>query len=199
MIEYIRGRVAELTPATATIETADGIGYLLNISLNTYASLEGCDTARLLVHEAIREDAWVLYGFSDERERSLFRALIGVSGVGAATARIILSSYSAAELENIISGGDAKALKNVKGIVSKTAERIIVDLRDKIKPGDDTLLEGVSFGRASRSPEAMDEALAALVMLGFTRVQSQKVLKKLFDAEPALKVEAAIKRALAML
>ena len=200
MIEYIRGKIAELTPATATIETADGVGYLLNISLNTYAALEGKETARLLVHEAIREDAWVLYGFGDERERTLFRALIGVSGVGAATARIILSSYSAAELENIIAGGDSRALKNVKGIGAKTAERIIVDLRDKIKPGYDTLLEGVSMGlTAPRSPEAMDEALAALVMLGFTRVQSQKVLKKLFDADPTLRVEAAIKKALAML
>ncbi len=199
MIEYIRGKVAELTPATATIETADGVGYLLNISLNTYASLEGSDTTRLLVHEAIREDAWVLYGFIDERERSLFRALIGVSGVGAATARIILSSYSAAELECIISGGDVGALKNVKGIGAKTAERIIVDLRDKIKPGDDTLLDGVSLARPGRTPEAMDEALAALVMLGFTRSQSQKVLKKLFDADPTLKVDVAIKKALAML
>ncbi|MDE6396935.1 MAG: Holliday junction branch migration protein RuvA [Muribaculaceae bacterium] len=199
MIEYIRGKIVELTPATATIETADGLGYLLNISLNTYASLEGRETARLLVHEAIREDAWVLYGFSDERERSLFRALIGVSGVGAATARIILSSYSAVELESVISSGDVRALKNVKGIGAKTAERIIVDLRDKIKPGDDTLLEGVSLGRANRSPEAMDEALAALVMLGFTRTQSQKVLKKLFDAEPTLKVDVAIKKALAVL
>lgn len=199
MIEYIKGRIEELTPASVTLETADGVGYLLNISLNTYSALEGKQNARLLVHEAIREDAWVLYGFSDERERSLFRALIGVSGVGASTARIILSAYSTSEIENIIACGDVKALKNVKGIGAKTAERIIVDLRDKIKPGDDTLLEGV-FARVSpRTPEAMDEAGAALVMLGFPKAQTQKVLKKLFEAEPDLKVEAAVKKALAML
>lgn len=199
MIEYIKGRIEELTPASVTLEIADGVGYLLNISLNTYSALEGKQNARLLVHEAIREDAWVLYGFSDERERSLFRALIGVSGVGASTARIILSAYSTSEIENIIAGGDVKALKNVKGIGAKTAERIIVDLRDKIKPGDDTLLEGV-FARVSpRTPEAMDEAGAALVMLGFPKAQTQKVLKKLFEAEPDLKVEAAVKKALAML
>jgi Holliday junction DNA helicase RuvA len=193
MIEYIQGVIAELTPATVTIDTG-GVAYLLNISLNTYTGLQGQTSAKLLVHENIREDAWSLYGFASERERTLFRALIGVSGVGAGTARVILSGFTTAELEQTIAGGDVKALKNVKGIGGKTAERIIVDLRDKIKPEGDTLLV-----QATANNDVFDEALAALVMLGYTRQQSQKALKKLFDADPTLKVENAIKKALALM
>jgi Holliday junction DNA helicase RuvA len=193
MIEYIQGVIAELTPATVTIDTG-GVAYLLNISLNTYTGLQGQTSAKLLVHENIREDAWSLYGFASERERTLFRALIGVSGVGAGTARVILSGFTTAELEQAIAGGDVKALKNVKGIGGKTAERIIVDLRDKIKPEGDTLLV-----QATANNDVFDEALAALVMLGYTRQQSQKALKKLFDADPTLKVENAIKKALALM
>lgn len=193
MIEYIKGRLVALTPTDAVVETG-GIGYRLEISLSTYTSLEGSDDARLLVHEVIREDAHVLFGFTEERERALFRLLIGVSGVGANTARIILSSIPVAELEIVITSGDHARLKNVKGIGIKTAQRIIVDLKDKIKPGDDTLLIQPSVNN-----EAFDEALAALLMLGFPRPQSQKVLKKLFDSDPALKVESAIKKALSML
>ncbi len=193
MIEYIKGRLVALTPTDAVVETC-GIGYRLEISLSTYTSLEGSDDARLLVHEVIREDAHVLFGFAEERERALFRLLIGVSGVGANTARIILSSIPVAELEVVITSGDHARLKNVKGIGIKTAQRIIVDLKDKIKPGDDTLLIQPSVNN-----EAFDEALAALLMLGFPRPQSQKVLKKLFDSDPALKVESAIKKALSML
>ncbi|MDE6113583.1 MAG: Holliday junction branch migration protein RuvA [Muribaculum sp.] len=193
MIEYIKGRLVALTPTDAVVETC-GIGYRLEISLSTYTSLEGSDDARLLVHEVIREDAHVLFGFAEERERALFRLLIGVSGVGANTARIILSSIPVAELEIVITSGDHARLKNVKGIGIKTAQRIIVDLKDKIKPGDDTLLIQPSVNN-----EAFDEALAALLMLGFPRPQSQKVLKKLFDSDPALKVESAIKKALSML
>lgn len=193
MIEYIKGRLVALTPTDAVVETC-GIGYRLEISLSTYTSLEGSDDAKLLVHEVIREDAHVLFGFAEERERALFRLLIGVSGVGANTARIILSSIPVAELEIVIISGDHARLKNVKGIGIKTAQRIIVDLKDKIKPGDDTLLIQPSVNN-----EAFDEALAALLMLGFPRPQSQKVLKKLFDSDPALKVESAIKKALSML
>jgi Holliday junction DNA helicase RuvA len=193
MIEYIQGEIAELTPATVTIDTG-GVAYLLNISLNTYTGLQGQTRVKLLVHENIREDAWSLYGFASERERVLFRLLIGVPGVGAGTARVILSGFTTAELEQVISGGDVKALKNVKGIGGKTAERIIVDLRDKIKPEGDTLSIQVSAAN-----DVYDEAMAALVMLGYTRQQSQKALKKLFDADPTLKVENAIKKALAMM
>lgn len=195
MIEYIKGTLDSLTPTDAVIE-ASGVGYQLCISLATYSRLEGAVSARLLVHEVIREDAHTLYGFIDERERSLFRALIGVSGVGAGTARIILSSIPAPELEQIIVGGHDTRLKAVKGIGAKTAQRIIVDLKDKIKPlGDVALSEPV----AATFSEAYDESLAALVMLGFTRQQSQKVLKKLFDSQPELKVEDAIKKALSMM
>lgn len=193
MIDYIKGSLAELTPTYAVVEAA-GVGYELNISIPTYSALEGKTGVKLLVHEVIREDAHVLFGFLEERERIMFRLLIGVSGVGANTARIILSSIPVAELELVIMNGDHTRLKNVKGIGIKTAQRVIVDLKDKIKPGGDTLMI-----QPSVNSEAYEEALAALLMLGFAKPQSQKVLKKLFDADPSLRVEAAIKRALAML
>ncbi|MBD5366560.1 MAG: Holliday junction branch migration protein RuvA [Bacteroides sp.] len=194
MIEYIRGKVTELTPATAVIETAGGVAYLLNITLATFSALEGVAETRLLVHEAIREDAWVLFGFNDERERAMFRLLIGVSGVGANTARMILSSIATPELEQVIASGDPARLKAVKGVGAKTAQRIIVDLKDKIKVDELTLSIQPSVNN-----DVFDEALAALVMLGFQRQQSQKVLKKLFDANSSITVEAAIKRALTMM
>lgn len=193
MIEYIKGDIAELTPTYAIIECG-GIGYLLNTSLPAFTRLDGEKTAKLLVHESIREDAHVLYGFIDEQERTLFRLLIGVSGVGANTARMILSSIAAPELEIVIAGGDHAKLKNVKGIGAKTAQRIIVDLKDKIKPIGDALIL-----QPTVTNDIFEEALAALVMLGFTRQQSQKVLKKLFDNDPTLKVETAIKKALSMM
>ena len=193
MIEYIHGTIADLTPTYAVIDCG-GIGYLLNISLPTFTRLEGSTSAKLLAHEVIREDAHVLFGFIDEQERSLFRLLIGVSGVGANTARMILSSIAAPELEIVISTGDATRLKNVKGIGAKTAQRIIVDLKDKIKPIGDALIL-----QPATTNDIFDEALAALVMLGFTRQQSQKVLKKLFDNDPTIKVETAIKKALTMM
>lgn len=193
MIDYIKGRVEALNPAAVVVEAA-GIGYEINISLMTYEALNGVETTKLLVHEIIREDTHDLYGFVTESERSLFRLLIGVSGVGANTARMILSAYKADELETVISSGDHARLKSVKGIGAKTAQRIIVDLRDKIKPGDSALLS-----QPLMSNEAFDEALSALVMLGFTRQQSQKALKKIFEADPATRVEDAIKQALAMM
>ncbi|WP_302984939.1 Holliday junction branch migration protein RuvA [uncultured Muribaculum sp.] len=193
MIEYITGNIAELTPAYVVIDNG-GIGYLLNTSLFTYEQLAGQTSVRLLVHEVIREDAHLLYGFSSERERSLFRSLIGVSGVGANTARVILSSLSAPELESAIASGDHARLKKIKGIGAKTAERITVDLKDKIKPQGNTLIEQPQFTSA-----AYDEALAALLALGFARPQSAKVLKSIFDKDATVKVEAAIKKALSML
>jgi len=194
MIEYIKGKLASVTPTAATVETGSGIGFRLNITLPTFSALEGQSEAMLYVHEAIRDDAWVLYGFATERERELFRSLIGVSGVGAATAVIILSSLQGDELAAVIAGGDVKRLKNIKGIGAKTAERIIVDLRDKIKGVSETL-----FTQIAARTDAFDEALGALQMLGFDKKQSEKVLTALFDKEPTLKVEAAIKRALSMM
>lgn len=195
MIEYIKGEITELNPAAATIETRGGVAYRLNISLPTFSELDGKHEARLYVHESIRDDAWTLYGFATERERELFRALIGVSGVGAATAVIILSSLQGDELAAVISAGDAKRLKSIKGIGSKTAERIIVDLRDKLKVSAEMTLDLPM----SKRPEAYEEALSALVMLGFDRKGSEKALGAIFDKEPGIKVELAIKQALAMM
>lgn len=194
MIEYITGTVASLLPTSAIIETRGGVAYNLNITLPSFTALQNAREARLLVHEVIRDDAWTLYGFTEDNERSLFRALIGVSGVGAATAVIILSSLSGDELAAVISSGDVKRLKAIKGIGAKTAERIIVDLRDKIKPQDITLNIP-----STCTNDNFDEALAALTMLGFDKKASDKVLKKLFEADPSLKVEAAIKKALSMM
>lgn len=198
MIEYVKGQLMALTPTDAVVETPGGVAYTLAITLPTYATLEGALPAhavvKLLCHEIVRDDAWALYGFAAERERALFRMLIGVSGVGAATARIMLSSIPAAELEQVIVGGDARRLKSVKGVGAKTAERVIVDLKDKVRPGS-----ADAGAAAAGSAEAFDEALAALVMLGFPKPASQKVLDKLFQASPALKVEDAIRQALSLL
>lgn len=193
MIEYISGKIAKLTPTYAVIDN-HGIGYELNISLTTYSELENKSEIKLLAHEVIREDAHIIFGFATKNERELFRLLIGVSGVGANTARMILSSITPPELEQVITSGDDKRLKGVKGVGVKTAQRIIVDLKDKIKPSGDTL-----FIEQTLSSDAFDEALAALLMLGFPKPQSQKVLTRLFKEEPALRVEQAIKKALTML
>lgn len=201
MLEYIHGRLAELS-ATAAIVDVNGVGYELNITLNTYSELEklaapsagSAATARLYVHEVIREDAWVLYGFATKRERELFRDLIGVSGVGAASARMILSGITPAELEQVISTGDERRLKMVKGIGGKTAQRIIVDLRDKIKPLEDSLLQ-----QPGTRSEAYDDALAALVTLGNPRAAAEKTLNKLFAENPGLTVQQAIKMSFPLL
>lgn len=193
MLEYIKGNIAELNPASVIIDN-NGIGYEIGISLSTYSQLEGRAEAKLLLHEVIREDAHLLFGFATTRERELFRLLIGVSGVGANTARVILSSKAPAELETVIATADERQLKAVKGVGAKTAQRIIVDLRDKIKPVDSSLII-----ERTATTDAFNEGLAALTMLGFQRQASEKVLKKLFADDPSLRVESAIKQALKML
>lgn len=193
MIEYITGKISELTPASVVIE-CNGIGYFLNISLTTYSALSQNTATKLFVYESIREDAHVLFGFISRRERDLFLLLISVSGVGPNTARMILSSLSAPELEQVIVSENVNILKSVKGIGAKTAQRIIVDLKDKIKPGDNTL--NISM---PQNQEVQDEAVAALVMLGFPQTASMKVVQKLLNESPTLKVEAIIKVALKML
>ncbi len=197
MYEYIKGLAIELTPAYAVIES-NSIGYMLNISLATFEEIQrSSGELKLLIHEVIREDSHLLYGFFTARERELFRLLIGVSGVGPNTAILILSSLSTTELESVINSGDHTRLKNVKGIGVKTAQRIIVDLKDKIKPSDETLfLQPESSGSYS---DVYDEALAALTALGFVRQQSQKILKRIFDADPSVKVEIAVKKALSLM
>lgn len=196
MLEYIRGSIDQLTPTQAVIE-AFGVGYLINISVNTYSKLQPLKEAKLLVHEVIREDTHDLFGFYDESERQLFRLLIGVNGVGANTARVILSSFTATQLQQCILADDAAKLKSVKGIGLKTAQRVIIDLKDKISvlPEAQNSLPNLP----STSSEILDEALAALLMLGFNKQASQKVLDKIFTANPATTTEAAIKRALTML
>ena len=195
MIEYIRGELVETTPALAVID-CNGIGYAINISLNTYSAIQGKPNVKLYIHEAIREDAHVLFGFSTKQERELFLLLISVSGIGGNTARMILSTLSPSELCNVISSGNDKLLKGVKGIGLKTAQRIIVDLKDKIAT---TGLETVS-GSAAMLPaansEVHDEAIAALTMLGFAQAPSQKVVTAILKEEPGITVEKVIKLAL---
>lgn len=193
MIDYIKGDVAELTPATVTIECG-GIGYQMNISLNTYGVLNNRLSAKVYVHEVIREDAHVLFGFTDKHERELFLLLISVSGVGPGTARVILSSLSAKELENVIASENAAVLQSVKGIGAKTALRIIVDLKDKIKFTDES--GSVQLPTKNDLTETGHSAVSALVMLGFVQAASQKVVSKIIRESPALPVEGIIKEAL---
>lgn len=194
MYDYIKGNVAELTPTYVVLDN-HGAGYMINISLNSFNALQHQeDVVKVYVYEAIREDAHLLYGFTERRERELFLLLISVSGVGANTARMILSSLTPSDLEQTIASENVGILKSVKGIGAKTAERIIVDLKDKIKLSTDTLLD-----KSQVTSEVFDEAMSALVMLGFTKQMSQKALKKLFTAEPTISVEQAIKKALKMM
>lgn len=194
MYDYIKGNVAELTPTYVVLDN-NGVGYMINISLNSFNALQHQeDVAKVYVYEAIREDAHLLFGFTERRERELFLLLISVSGVGANTARMILSSLTLSDLEQTIASENVGILKSVKGIGAKTAERIIVDLKDKIKLSTDTLLD-----KSQVTSEVFDEAMSALVMLGFTKQMSQKALKKLFTAEPTITVEQAIKKALKMM
>ena len=192
MYEYIKGRIEELSPAMAIIE-ANQVGYAVNISLNTYAALEGKAEAKLYIHEAIREDAFTLYGFAEKAERDLFLLLISVSGVGANTARMILSSFSVPELEAIISGENVNQLKAVKGIGLKTAQRIIIDLKDKV--GKETS----PLGAQIQTNNNREEALTALVLLGFNRSASAKVVDKIIAGDPTISLEKIIKDALKQL
>lgn len=197
MYEYIKGQITEITPTYVVVEN-NGIGYNVNISLSTFEAIQNSKgEIKILLHEIIREDAWTFYGFMEQREREMFRLLIGVSGVGPNTAMLILSSIPVQELEAVITSGDHTRLKNVKGIGVKTAQRIIVDLKDKIKLSDATL--SIQPNVLSAGNEVYEEALAALTALGFAKPQSQKVLKRIFDADPLVKVEVAIKKALSMM
>ena len=196
MIEYLKGKLTELTPTNCVIECG-GVGYGMNITLLDYDTLhstENKDSVKMYIHESIREDAHDLYGFKEKAEREAFRMLIGVSGVGPNTARLILSSLTVEQLESAISSGNELPLKAVKGIGGKTAQRILVDLKDKIKTAGKALNLSVPVSGA-----AFDDAAAALVMLGFTMQQSQKALSKVFGKEPTLSTEQAIKLALKML
>ncbi|HEY5470374.1 MAG TPA: Holliday junction branch migration protein RuvA [Bacteroidales bacterium] len=190
MIDYIKGTITQITPTFLILETG-GLGYFINISITTFSKLEGKNEFKVLVHEVIREDSHMLFGFADTDERNIFRLLISVSGVGANTARMMLSSLSSLEIEKAIIGSDVNILKSVKGIGLKTAQRIIIDLKDKL-------------GRLSGSDEIFafadntkrEEALSALVMLGFAKSAVSKILDKIVKEEKNLTVEDLIKRAL---
>lgn len=195
MIEYVRGELAELTPALAVID-CNGVGYAANISLNTYAAIQGKKACKLYIHEAIREDAHVLFGFADKQERELFLLLISVSGIGGNTARMILSALSPSELVNVISNENANLLKSVKGIGLKTAQRIIVELKDKLKTGTVAASAGISSLSSLANAQIQDEAVSALTMLGFPQAASQKVVLAILKEEPDAQVEKVIKLAL---
>ncbi|MFC2440028.1 MAG: Holliday junction branch migration protein RuvA [Segatella maculosa] len=204
MIEYIKGELTELTPALAVVEAA-GVGYALNISLTTYSGIQGKKEVKLYVHEAImtggRDDSFTLYGFAGKQERALYRLLITVSGVGANTARMMLSSMSPAELCNAIANGDDKMIKSVKGIGLKTAQRIIVDLKDKIMAAGiaDELHVGSGKVSAIVNNAVKDEAVAALTMLGFSPAPTAKVVVAILEKQADLPVEQVVKEALKQL
>jgi Holliday junction DNA helicase RuvA len=190
MIDYIRGQITELTPAFVVIEN-QGTGFFLSISLSTFTRLEGKSEFKILVHEVIREDSHQLFGFAEKEERDIFRLLISVSGVGAATARMMLSSLSYSEIEKAILGSDVNTLKSIKGIGLKTAQRIIVDLKDKLGKPSGT---GEIFAFTDNTKR--EEALSALVMLGFGKSAVFKVLDRILKEDKNLSVEDLIKKAL---
>ncbi|MDR0349567.1 MAG: Holliday junction branch migration protein RuvA [Tannerella sp.] len=194
MIEYIKGEIVACSPARLIVE-CNGTGYEIHISLTTYSVLQNESNCKIFIYEVIREDAHLLFGFATKEERELFLLLTSVSGVGPNTARMILSSMPPAELVYIIAGGDEKMLTQVKGIGSKTAQRIIVDLKNKVKLAD----KKTNMPSATVHNKAADEAVAALVMLGFPKAASQKVTDSILKKTPDTTVEQLIKTALKML
>lgn len=196
MIEYIKGELADITPAYAVVE-AHGVGYGLNISLNTYTAIQGKQQVRLYAFESIREDAYVLYGFAQRKERDMFVLLISVSGVGANTARMILSELSTEELCEVIATGNERMLKAVKGIGLKTAQRIIVDLKDKLPASAAELAPAAGqTAAAGIDTEVRNEAVGALTMLGFAPAPSAKVVQAIMKEHPGTPVEQVVKMAL---
>ncbi|CAG0958934.1 Holliday junction ATP-dependent DNA helicase RuvA [Flavobacteriales bacterium] len=191
MIAYIEGKIFEKTPTYVIINCA-GVGYLVNISLNTFSKLPGNDLCKLHTHLIVREDAHLLYGFAEKSEKELFLQLISVSGVGAATAILILSSLSAAEIKNAIISKDVNLLKSIKGIGTKSAERIIIDLRDKLMKGDHFSPQIIN----AQNNTSKEEALSALVMLGFSKIQTEKVVNQIIASNTEASVEEIIKKAL---
>ena len=190
MLEFIKGQINELNPAYVVIENMN-TGYFVNISLNTYSRISEKNECTLFIHEIVREDAHLLYGFAEKKEREIFRNLLSVSGVGANTACMMLSSLSPSELQNAIINEEVNKLKNIKGIGAKSAQRIIVDLKDKLEK------EGVEEQIITSEDNTIkEEALSALVTLGFTKKNVEKVLETLISKEPGLNVEEIVKKAL---
>lgn len=190
MYEYIQGKITELTPASVVIDN-QGIGYFINISLNTYSALSGKEQAIVFVHQVVREDAQLLFGFYNKTERDIFRQLITVSGIGANTARMMLSSMSPDEIREAILTANVKILSGIKGIGAKTAQRVIIDLKDKVGKSDISNDFLLSISNTNR-----EEALSALVMLGFTKNTVEKILDKILKDNPKAEVEELVKQAL---
>ncbi len=199
MIEYLSGQLSEITPALAVVD-CHGVGYGVNISLNTFSAIQNAKEVKLWITESIREDAYQLWGFSTRTERELFNLLVSVSGIGAAMARMVLSAMTPAELCGVIGDGNDKMLKQVKGIGPKAAQRIIVDLKDKIGSlGIDAASAGSQSSMPAVNAEVADEAIQALTMLGFSPAPVHKVVKQILTDEPEAHVERVIKLALKML
>ncbi len=191
MLDYLIGKIVEITPSYLVIDVAN-VGYFLNITLQTYSKLSLNSEAKLYIHSIIRDDAYILYGFADKEERELFRLLISVSGVGANTARLMLSTLSVEQLSQAIMNNDVALIKSVKGVGLKTAQRIIVDLKDKLgKPSETVPLP--------ENTQQISEAITALVMLGFSKKAAQQAVRKVFKPGENLSVEQIIKHALKIL
>ena len=193
MFDYINGEIQNISPAAVTLDN-NGIGYLINISLTTYSEIQGKKNQLLYIYENIREDAHDLYGFSTQTEREVFRLLISVSGVGSNTARMMLSSLKPKEIETAILTSDVNSLKSIKGIGLKTAQRIIVELKDKVGKSKDNS----DFLFVSDNTQK-SEALSGLVMLGFNKTAAEKVVDKIISGNPSISVENIVKQALKML
>lgn len=200
MYEYIKGEVAEITPTYAVIDAA-GVGYYINVSLQTYTEIEKSVSAKLFVHFIVREDAQIFYGFATKSERELFRLLIGVSGVGGNTARMVLSTYSTREVASIIATENATLLKNVKGLGLKTAQKIIVELKDKltgIAMGAEVVSSATGVSNLENN-EVYREAISALTMLGFPKAASDKAVRAALKNDPKTTVENLIRVSLKQL
>ena len=194
MIEYIKGQLVELTPTEAVVECS-GIGYNIQISLQTYETLDKQTEVKIYIHHVVKEDDELYYGFASKDERALFRLLITVSGIGVGTARIMLSSLSCDEIRNAILGGDVRRIQSVKGIGGKTAQRLVIELQDKIGKGSGTAENtiGNNFNATA------EEAVTALVMLGYTKQNAQKAVNNILKSNPSASIEVLIKNSLAML
>ena len=193
MFEYINGKITEITPTYIIVETGN-IGYFVNISLQTHSKINGKDQFKVYIHQIIREDTNAMFGFADKSEREIFRLLISVSGIGANTARVMLSSLSANEVKKAIRSDDVATFQSIKGIGAKTAQRVIIDLKDKINKAeidDDT---GMTF-----KSSITEEALSALSMLGFPKAKAVKAVKKIYSSNSNISVEELVKNALKIL
>jgi len=194
MYDYISGILTELTPSYAVVENASGIGWLINISLNTYSAIEKLQNVKLYVHHVVREDAQLLFGFADKSEREIFRMLIDVSGIGPNTARVILSSLSPSELQTAVLQEDSRTISRVKGIGAKTAQRLVIDLKDKIAKAGNVSVSASQGIKATS--EQREEALSALVMLGYQKGQAEKAVDAALKENPSMSAENLIKYAL---